>query len=152
MNHHPTYLSTVPRGQLVSVVQLHRKQEVRCTDEQALEYAQRRVDQMERNAEHMKVPHLINSPGAEAIEAERIRQMTEENFQADADDLYRQGELIQAAVCYAREHLGWAAGVWPWPMRWWKPRTSRENLVRAGALIAAEIDRLDRAAAKRPQS
>lgn len=30
-------------------------------------------------------------------------------------------------------------------MKWWKPKSQRENLVRAGALIAAEIDRLDRA-------
>ena len=34
---------------------------------------------------------------------------------------------------------------WPWTAEWWKPRTKRENLVRAGALILAEVERLDRA-------
>lgn len=35
---------------------------------------------------------------------------------------------------------------WPWHRVWWKPSTRRRNLVKAGALILAEIERLDRAA------
>jgi hypothetical protein len=31
---------------------------------------------------------------------------------------------------------------WPWSFEWWKPKDRIRNLVRAGALIAAEIDRL----------
>ena len=35
---------------------------------------------------------------------------------------------------------------WPWDVSWWKPSDSPiRNLVKAGALIAAEIDRLQRA-------
>lgn len=37
--------------------------------------------------------------------------------------------------------------LWAWHSRWWKPKDRRCNLVRAGALIVAEIERLDRAAA-----
>jgi hypothetical protein len=33
---------------------------------------------------------------------------------------------------------------WPWDASWWKPKDVIRNLVRAGALIAAEIDRLRR--------
>jgi hypothetical protein len=35
---------------------------------------------------------------------------------------------------------------WPWSKKWWKPSSDPiRNLVKAGALIAAEIDRLQRA-------
>jgi hypothetical protein len=37
---------------------------------------------------------------------------------------------------------------WPWEDKWWKPKDRRRDLVRAGALIVAEIERLDRLAAK----
>lgn len=47
----------------------------------------------------------------------------------------------------ARHHYGWdeAPDEWPWDVSWWKPSADPErNLVKAGALIAAEIDRLHR--------
>lgn len=34
---------------------------------------------------------------------------------------------------------------WPWGSSWWKPKDPRRDLVRAGALILAEIERIDRA-------
>jgi hypothetical protein len=45
----------------------------------------------------------------------------------------------------------WAARLalknfWPWSIDWCKPGDRRQNLVKAGALIIAEIERLDRAA------
>jgi hypothetical protein len=33
---------------------------------------------------------------------------------------------------------------WPWESTAWKPKGTRADLVRAGALILAEIERLDR--------
>lgn len=37
---------------------------------------------------------------------------------------------------------GWRNG-WPWDAKWWKPSDDPiKNLVKSGALIAAEIDRL----------
>ena len=82
--------------------------------------------------------------GAGAIVAERRRQIAIEGLTAANDDRYTGGELILAASCY----LG--RGEWPktWLINWFKPKDRRSNLVRAGALIAAEIDRLDRAAIK----
>lgn len=39
---------------------------------------------------------------------------------------------------------GWRNG-WPWDYKWWKPSDDPiKNLVKAGALIAAEIDRLQK--------
>jgi hypothetical protein len=38
---------------------------------------------------------------------------------------------------------------WPWAEKWWKPSEDQvRNLVKAGALIAAEIDRIQRLKAK----
>lgn len=38
---------------------------------------------------------------------------------------------------------GWRNG-WPWDNKWWKPSDDPiKNLIKAGALIAAEIDRLN---------
>jgi hypothetical protein len=34
---------------------------------------------------------------------------------------------------------------WPWLSKWWKPKDRRRDLVRAAALVIAEIERLDRA-------
>lgn len=38
--------------------------------------------------------------------------------------------------------------IWRFDSSYWKPRDQRSNLVKAGALIVAEIERIDRAAAK----
>lgn len=38
---------------------------------------------------------------------------------------------------------------WPWSREWWKPKNPRRDLVKAGALIVAEIERLDRLEAQK---
>jgi hypothetical protein len=49
-----------------------------------------------------------------------------------------------ADVMAAEEYLSKSYS-WPWDAEWWKPSPdSVRNLVKAGALIAAEIDRLQR--------
>ena len=87
------------------------------------------------------------------IAAERRRQIEAEGWTPEHDDAYRQGHLADAAACYAlcahdtgakRSIPAW----WPWRNEWWKPSTTRRDLVKAGALIAAEIERLDRAEQK----
>ncbi|MGH2869746.1 MAG: hypothetical protein ACRDNK_19535 [Solirubrobacteraceae bacterium] len=96
--------------------------------------------------------------GAQRIAQERWRQREREGFSAEHDTEHDQGELMDAALCY----IGAAAtstapnarfalapvkdppADWPWAEEWWKPTWSDpvRNLVKAGALIAAEIDRL----------
>jgi hypothetical protein len=80
--------------------------------------------------------------GIELITAERQRQAEEENWTIEHDDLQRNGELAQAAAVYAFSPVfRW---YWPWEESSYKPKTRIRDLVRAGALIAAEIDRLQR--------
>lgn len=88
------------------------------------------------------------------VAAERQRQKDVEGWTADHDDAHSGGEMALAAACYAAPRfVGFAGAVfgalpWPWERAWWKPRDARRNLVKAGALIIAEIERLDRASAK----
>ncbi len=96
--------------------------------------------------------------GIESIAAERQRQIEAEGWTPEHDDEHDRGELAGAAATYAlyRSHVDPVhlmgadvlAMAWPFEAAWWKPRDHRSDLVRAGALIAAEIDRLDRAATK----
>ena len=92
------------------------------------------------------------------IAAERARQISAEGWTPEHDDEHNEGELALAAAAYAlggrrqirpRDgavffSLGEMPGMWPWKPEWWKPKGARCNLVRAGALIIAEIERLDR--------
>ncbi len=92
--------------------------------------------------------YFSEGSGADAIAAERQRQMDVEGWTPEHDDTHVQGEMAHAAAIYARNPRATtrtpAPHSWPWSSKWWKPKSRRENLVRAGALIAAEIDRLDR--------
>lgn len=99
------------------------------------------------------------SQAANDVLAERRRQIEAEGWTAEHDDTHSRGELASAAACYATELDLWtgyeqadrkgratlisAERVWPWS-GWWKPTDRRRNLVKAGALILAEIERLDR--------
>lgn len=84
------------------------------------------------------------------VQAERRRQITAEGWTPEHDDKHNGGELADAAACYAL----WAGGInpgnwrefWPWAPEWLKHSEPRRMLVKAGALILAEIERLDRAA------
>ena len=107
---------------------------------------------------------LSSSTGVERIASERQRQIESEGWSADHDSHHRNGELSMAAACYAAgepifiEHPANAGrdrvfhDPWPWDRCWDK----RENHSRirqleiAGALIAAEIDRLQRIDAEVP--
>lgn len=88
------------------------------------------------------------------VVAERRRQIEVEGWTPEHDDTHVNGEMASAAVCYAHT-AGRSAHhifnyVWPWSSQWWKPDSKRRNLVKAGALILAEIERLDRLSALLP--
>jgi len=87
--------------------------------------------------------------GIELIAAERMRQIEEEGFTAEHDDEWEKDELAKAATWYALpEHrrccIGEVCSIWPWDKEWWKPTPENRinELKKAGALIAAELDRL----------
>jgi hypothetical protein len=94
--------------------------------------------------------------GAHRIAAERQRQIDKEGWSEGHDSYHKHDELAMAAVCYAMppswrerklERISPATywGVfWPFDEEWWKPVPDNRirELEKAGALIAAEIDRL----------
>ena len=87
------------------------------------------------------------SQGARDVFAERRRQIEEEGFTAEHDEQWGGSELVHAAICYLDSERGIIRDqYWPWNPTWWKPKDRRRNLLRAAALIIAEIDRLDRLA------
>ncbi|MPM33549.1 hypothetical protein SDC9_80125 [bioreactor metagenome] len=98
---------------------------------------------------------------------ERQRQVSEEGFSVEHDDKYFNEELSMAAACYALtdeardciisvENLclkQYEKGllkefIWPFNKEWWKPSPNnrRRELIKAAALLIAEIERLDRKA------
>ena len=107
--------------------------------------------------------------GIERIAAERQRQIELEGWTPEHDDQHDSGELAQAACVYATDPAtraaimltpdgeanvnipgsGYEPRHWPWD-GWWKPEPNDriKELAKAGALIAAEIDRLERGGAK----
>lgn len=90
------------------------------------------------------------SHAARDVLEERRRQVEVEDFDASHDDMATKGQLAGAAASYAMHDIEHWAGkeaartIWPWDKAWWKPANRRRNLVKAGALILAEIERLDR--------
>lgn len=109
-------------------------------------------------AERLRVALAASQTGgAGLILAERERQVREEQWSERHDDAHTAGDLRDAAEAYLRElrfrdqrdgKLGrQPSAPWPWDAEYWKPTDDRvRQLVKAGALIAAEIDRLNRAA------
>lgn len=86
------------------------------------------------------------------IAAERQRQTSKLGWTTAHDDQHSNSELAHAAACYAAPappgvraaSLNEPPLLWPWHRAYWKPKDQRSNLVRAAALIVAEIERLDR--------
>jgi hypothetical protein len=91
----------------------------------------------------------LPTAAARDVLAERQRQVSAEGWTPEHDDKYPPGELAKAAACYAIHEPDFThvPSFWPWGASWWKPTDSRRNLVKAGALILAELERLDRASA-----
>jgi hypothetical protein len=82
--------------------------------------------------------------GIGRIAAERQRQITREGHTHEHDASHAHGELRDAATAYlifsADPYT--ARGLWPWDPESFKPSDDESlNLVKAGALIAAELDR-----------
>lgn len=91
--------------------------------------------------------------GVELITDERKRQVEEEGYTIQNDcDWQSHGELATAALCYIitddqMSNYDFDLDLmWPWDWEYYKPCPNDRirELVKAGALIAAEIDRLQR--------
>lgn len=115
--------------------------------------------------------------GIELITEERDRQISQEGWSVNHDQEHILGELAQAAACYAlppqrvvmsqppvvnnprsvddvqygpAEEAKPGQIHWPFESEWYKrtPENRVRELTKAGALIAAEIDRLQRIQSK----
>lgn len=84
--------------------------------------------------------------GIELIAEERQEQIEKHGYDVIKGDCYDECELAEAAYAYLiydpNDARSDGAKVWPWDDGW-NPKDRISNLVRAGALIAAEIDRLN---------
>ncbi|HGN3945982.1 hypothetical protein ACSEN3_13960 [Pseudomonas aeruginosa] len=108
-----------------------------------LDYALAKISKLESRWPGKEVPQAWHD-----VEAERRRQNNARGWTPEHDDLYCAAELPRAAAAYILSGANdEAPAIWPFVAKWWKPRDARANYVRAGALILAEIERLDRAAA-----
>lgn len=103
------------------------------------------------------IAELEARPIVEEVMQERLRQVEAEGWSHAHDDSHTEDQLSRAAVAYilaANSHkadpelvemIGHNDSVWPWDSSWWKPTNKRRDLIKAAALIIAEIERLDRA-------
>lgn len=88
------------------------------------------------------------------IYEERQRQIDVEGWSPEHDDEHSEGQMAMAAACYAVSNKTpggvkrdpFLISYWPWDLRWWKPTERRRDLIKAAALLVAEIERIDRAA------
>jgi hypothetical protein len=87
---------------------------------------------------------------------ERVRQVTDLGYTPEHDDVHADGSLSEAAAVFVLNAYGYSThtfgygslNVWDaWGVAWFKPKSLRRDLVRAAALIIADIERIDRAAA-----
>jgi hypothetical protein len=97
----------------------------------------------------------VSGSGADLIAEERRRQIEVEKWSPSLDDGYDL-QLVKAAKCYLEpaedRFLSEVKNVrgekvpfgWPWHPDWWKPTNPIRDRVKAGALIAAHIDKLQR--------
>lgn len=90
----------------------------------------------------------VQSQALRDVNAERQRQQSTKGYSVEQDDTYIGGELAAAAISYIEPME--AESYWPadWHDDSFKPSDYRRNLVKAGALILAEIERIDRQASQ----
>lgn len=86
--------------------------------------------------------------GIDIITEERARHFSVEGW--TNDNTYINQELAYAAMSYVNPknsvnrwpNDSYPPTFWPWTSHWWKPGDRKRELAKAGALIAAEIDRI----------
>ena len=97
--------------------------------------------------------HTVSSRGMLDVIGERVRQVTALGYTPDHDDVHADGSLSEAAAVFVLNAYGYSThtfgygslNVWDaWGVAWFKPKSLRRDLVRAAALIIADIERIDR--------
>lgn len=103
---------------------------------------------MSENNEANKAMGVMNSEGVKLITKERERQIDVKGWSEEHDKQHNRGELSDLAACYAlrpywRKRIS-TPMINPFAFKDFKPDPNNRvrELTKAGALIAAEIDRL----------
>lgn len=131
-----------------SAITIWGKQDLRMLLIESILKLDRHYKQHSRNSIHFE------------ILAERLRQIYDEGFDTSHDDAHDAGELSGAAAAYAMHAAdalhpqsqgdafrnGEIPYGWCWDEKWFKPTTPRQSLIKAAALIVAEIEKMDRQA------
>lgn len=120
------------------------------TDEQeSLQQLQQKLDDAlaENRQLHELLKGMTVTTGSYMIAMERERQVKDEGYNAEHDQVHKPMTLAKAAVSYIlcndeKKRRIAKTTYWPWEDKYYKPRDMKRNLVRAGALVAAAIDRL----------
>lgn len=120
------------------------------TDEQeSLYLLQQKLDDAlaENRQLHERLSGVTATTGAYMIAVERERQIKDEGYNAEHDHVHEPMTLARAAVSYIlcndeKKRRIAKTTYWPWEDKYYKPRDMKRNLIRAGALVAAAIDRL----------
>lgn len=143
------YRNTQPNSATQDNAALQPIDEALTSTEPAARDAERRIRADEREK-------CLATNAAIDVLNERQRQKDVEGWSEAHDDSHSDGAMSRAAACYALEatkdnHMtadacGRKPVTWPWDSDWWKPSSARRNLIKAGALILAEVERMDRAA------
>ena len=87
----------------------------------------------------------------EMIADERKRQIEVEGFTAKHDDNHKSSQLEILAMLYScpakyrsmLSPINWFKSM-GWDFKWWKPTSRIRELIKAGALLVAAIERLQR--------
>lgn len=110
---------------------------------------------IQRIREPHRSPSEKTLKAIDEVIAERRRQVEEEGWSLVHDTNHDAGELCSAGAAYAlnagcilNPHNGTPIEDptqcgWPFDLSWWKPKDPRRDLIRAAALIIAEVDRMD---------
>ena len=79
------------------------------------------------------------------VTQERLRQIYVEGWTPAHDKFHQPNDLSRAALCYILKNINSEIigfdDIWPWETDYFKPEDEIRNLVKAAALIMAEIDK-----------
>lgn len=91
--------------------------------------------------------HKLSGKSTYDVLAERNRQLTAEGYSEAHDDKHISGQIAMGAAAYlaaSTGHFAQANSMWPWEHRYFKSHGDERDLVKAGAMVLAELDRINR--------
>ena len=88
---------------------------------------------------------MIMRTGLEQITEERVKQIAKYGYTAFHDSGYKNRELLKAALTYLKLAMdpSYRPVDWPFELQYFRDEGYVESLKKAGAFIAAELDRLN---------